>query len=42
MRYGAHALDLFGVSLTDYEFECATDEDAKKARRELFAGASDH
>jgi hypothetical protein len=30
MRYRAHAVDLHGVSLADYEFECATDEDAKQ------------
>ena len=30
MRYRAHAVDLHGVSLADYEFECAKDEDAKQ------------
>jgi hypothetical protein len=30
MRYRAHALGLYGVSLTDYEFECVSDEDAKR------------
>jgi hypothetical protein len=25
----AHALDSYGVSLADYEFECLTDDDAK-------------
>jgi hypothetical protein len=29
MRYRAHAVDLHGVSHADYEFECATDEEAK-------------
>ncbi len=28
MRYRAHAVDAYGVSLTDYEFECANDEAA--------------
>jgi hypothetical protein len=30
MRYRAHAVDPNGVSLADYEFECSTDEDAKR------------
>jgi hypothetical protein len=30
MRYRAHAVDLYDVSLVDYESECSTDEDAKR------------
>jgi hypothetical protein len=30
MRYRALAVDLHGVSRADYEFECATDEEAKR------------
>lgn len=29
MRHRAHAVDLHGFSHADYEFECATDEEAK-------------
>jgi hypothetical protein len=29
-RYRAHAVDLYGVSLADCEFECSTNEDAKR------------
>jgi len=29
MRYRAHAVDPYGVSLTDYKFECAADEEAR-------------
>jgi hypothetical protein len=30
MRYRAHAVDPHGVSLADYEIECATDEEAEE------------
>ena len=29
MKYRTHAVDPYGVSLADYEFECTTDEEAK-------------
>jgi hypothetical protein len=30
MRYRVHAGDPYGVSLADYEFECATDSEAEE------------
>ena len=29
MRYRAHAVDLYGVSLAEYQFECRSDEEAE-------------
>ncbi len=34
MRYIAYVVDLFGVAQVSYEFECASDDEAKRRSEE--------